>query len=61
MDGPTLDRLYQMVTEAHRDLSPDASRRLDARLVLLLAAHIGDPEVVAGILRQAKKTGPAGH
>ncbi|MCX7375532.1 MAG: DUF2783 domain-containing protein [Alphaproteobacteria bacterium] len=31
---------------AHRDLPPDASRRLDAKLVLLLANHIGDAEIV---------------
>ena len=41
-DAAAFDPLYQMLVEAHRDLSPDASRRLDARLVLLLAERLGD-------------------
>ena len=32
--------------EAHRGLDDDASRRLDARLVILLANHIGDDAVL---------------
>jgi hypothetical protein len=43
------DALFAALVEAHRDLDEAASRRLDARLVLLLANHIGDMEV----LRQA--------
>ena len=35
------DALYAAVMEAHRDLAPEASRKLDAKLVLLLANHIG--------------------
>ncbi len=43
------DALFALLVEAHRGLDEAASRRLDARLVLLLANHIGDAEV----LRQA--------
>jgi len=43
------DALFALLVDAHRDLDPDASRRLDARLVLILANQIGD----MGVLRQA--------
>lgn len=40
------DGVFEALMNAHRDLDPAASRRLDAKLVLLLANHIGDPDVV---------------
>ena len=40
------DALFAALVEAHRDLDAAASRRLDARLVLILANHIGDAEVL---------------
>lgn len=40
------DGVFEALMDAHRDLPPEASRQLDARLVLLLANHIGDAEVV---------------
>ena len=40
------DALFEALMNAHRDLAPEASRRLDAKLVLLLANHIGDPDIV---------------
>ncbi len=43
------DALFAALVEAHQGLDAAASRRLDAKLVLLLANHIGDMEV----LRQA--------
>lgn len=46
---PDPDGFYEALMEAHRGLDPAASRRLDAKLVILLANHIGDAEV----LRQA--------
>ena len=64
-DAAAFDRLYQMLVEAHRDLSPDASRRLDARLVLLLAERLGVVEVVHQTLSAALQAepgaGPAGE
>ena len=47
LDDP--DGLYQAIMDAHRGLDAEASRRLDARLVLILANHIGD----AAVLREA--------
>ena len=43
------DGFYEALMDAHRGLDPEASRRLDAKLVILLANHIGEAEV----LRQA--------
>lgn len=43
------DALLALLLDAHKGLDAEASRRLDARLVLLLANHIGDMDA----LRQA--------
>ena len=40
------DGIYQALIDAHRDLGPEASAALNARLVLLLVNHIGDAAVV---------------
>lgn len=56
------DALYAALMEAHRDLDPAASRRLDAALVLLLANHVGDAAVVTEAIRlalDAVRAGPA--
>ena len=43
------DDFYEVLIETHRDLSDEQSAMVNARLILLLANHIGD----IGILRQA--------
>ncbi len=48
------DTFYEQLIEAHRGLSDDASRLLNARLVLLLANHIGDLDVLAQALQAAR-------
>jgi hypothetical protein len=45
------DGFFAALVEAHRGLDDAASRRLDARLVILLANHIGDEAV----LREASR------
>lgn len=40
------DGLYATLVEAYRGLDEAASQRLNAKLILLLANHIGDAEVV---------------
>ena len=47
LDAP--DDFYEALIDAHRDLPAEASHALNARLVLLLANHIGSQDV----LRQA--------
>jgi hypothetical protein len=48
------DDLFEALVEAHRDLDEKASARLHARLIFLLANHIGDPEVVLEALAAAR-------
>ncbi|MCP4335466.1 MAG: DUF2783 domain-containing protein [Gammaproteobacteria bacterium] len=43
------DDFYQHLIDAHRDLSDAQSQKLNARLILLLANHIGD----LAVLREA--------
>ncbi len=40
------DAFYELLTDAHRERTPEASERINARLVLLLANHVGDLEVL---------------
>jgi hypothetical protein len=40
------DDLYQALVDAHDGLEEAESRQLNARLILLLANHIGDLEVL---------------
>ena len=49
------DGLFEALVEAHRDLTPEASRRLDAKLVLLLANHIGDVGVMLEAIAAARR------
>lgn len=46
---PDPDRAFRLLIEARRGMSPEEAAALDARLVLLLANHIGDE----GVLREA--------
>ena len=50
------DSAYRAVVEAHRGLSAAQSADLDAALVLILANHIGDAEVLAQALVLAKRS-----
>ena len=50
------DGLYATLVEAYRGLDEAASQRLNAKLILLLANHIGDAGVIdeaIGIARDA--------
>ena len=49
------DDVYAALVDAHAGLSEDDSRRLDARLILLLANHIGDAAVIRDALRIARE------
>ena len=52
LDAP--DDFYEALIEAHRDLSTADSHALNARLVLLLANHIGDLRVLREALDAAR-------
>ena len=51
---PDPDGFYQALMDAHRGLDAAASRKLDAKLVLILANHVGDAAVLAEALRIAR-------
>lgn len=48
------DDFYEALIELHRGLSDEESRQVNARLILLLANHIGDMEVLAEAMQEAK-------
>jgi len=48
------DDFYQMLIDTHRDLSDEQSRLVNARLILLLANHIGDLRVLREALAAAR-------
>jgi hypothetical protein len=48
------DDFYEMLINTHRDLSDEASRLVNARLILLLANHIGDLCVLKEALAAAR-------
>jgi hypothetical protein len=48
------DDFYAALIDAHRDLAPAESHALNARLVLLLANHIGALDVLREALAAAR-------
>lgn len=48
------DLAYTAIIDAHRDLSDAASAEFNARLVLILANHVGDGQVLAEALKLAR-------
>jgi predicted ArsR family transcriptional regulator len=50
------DDFYEALVEAHRDLTDEQSQALNAALILLLANHVGELEVLRDALRRARKT-----
>lgn len=49
------DTAYRLVVEAHRGLRDEDSVSLDTALVLILANHIGDAEVLREAIALAKR------
>lgn len=50
------DDFYEALIDAHRGLSDAESEALNARLILLLANHIGDIAVLREALRLARES-----
>ncbi len=51
---PDPDAAYRALIEAHRGLADEASAALNTRLVLILANHIGNPEILAAAIALAR-------
>ncbi|PWW04167.1 uncharacterized protein DUF2783 [Hoeflea marina] len=52
--GPAGDLFYDRLIRAHAGLDPEASQRLNMRLVLLMANAIGDARILEAVLDAAK-------
>jgi Protein of unknown function (DUF2783) len=48
------DAVYVMLVEARRGLSEEAAAALDLKLVLILANHVGDLDLLDEAIRLAK-------
>ena len=49
------DRFYQALVDAHEGLSPEQSRLLNARLILLLAQYLESDAQAYALLREAAR------
>ena len=49
------DDFYQDLIDLHRDLSDEQSALVNAKLILLLANNIGDPEVLRAAMAAARE------
>jgi hypothetical protein len=49
------DDFYEMLIEGHRGLTDEGSELMNARLVLLLANHIGDLRVLKEAIEAARR------
>ncbi|HXX84052.1 MAG TPA: DUF2783 domain-containing protein [Casimicrobiaceae bacterium] len=52
---PAPDDFYQDLIELHRDLTDEQSALINAKLILLLANHIGDSAVLRDAMRAARE------
>jgi hypothetical protein len=48
------DDFYEALIDTHRDLDAAQSEKVNARLILLLANHIGDLDVLREAMRRAR-------
>lgn len=52
---PSPDDFYEALIDMHRGLSDEQSQLANAKLILLLANHIGDMSVLQEALRAARE------
>ena len=52
---PAADDFYQELIDLHRDLSDEQSALVNAKLILLLANHVGDLEVLREAMAAARE------
>ncbi len=49
------DALYQMIIEMHNDMNKEESESANAKLILTLANHIGEPAVIQEAIAIARE------
>jgi hypothetical protein len=52
----SVDELYARLIEMHAGLTAEESLRANARLVLILVNHIGDPQLIEEAIELARGT-----
>jgi 3-(3-hydroxy-phenyl)propionate hydroxylase len=52
------DDFYEALIQMHRELTPEQSEMANAHLILLLANHVGDPEVLRDAMNRARALVP---
>lgn len=52
--GPQTDTVYAALMAAHEGLDTEQSHALNARLVLMMANEIGDPDTLIGLMKKAR-------
>jgi Protein of unknown function (DUF2783) len=50
------DDVYAALIDMHRDLTPEQSALVNAKLILLLVNHIGDRAVIDAAIAKARAT-----
>ena len=55
---PAPDDFYDELIALHRDLTAEESAQVNARLILLLANHIGDAAVLRAAMAAAREAVP---
>ena len=56
------DGFYEALVGLHRNLTPEQSRLVNSKLILLLANHLGDRVVLDQVIAKAvQRVKPAGH
>jgi hypothetical protein len=55
---PNHDDFYEALLDTHNGLDEPATHALNARLILILANHIGDENVLQQALAAARATAP---
>jgi Protein of unknown function (DUF2783) len=50
------DAFYEALIDSHRNLSTAQSHEMNAKLVLMLANHIGDIDVLREAMKRARAT-----
>jgi hypothetical protein len=48
------DDFYEALIDMHRDLTPEQSQLVNAKLILLLANHVGDLAVLRDAMTRAR-------
>lgn len=48
------DDFYELLIDTHRDLTHEESELVNCKLILLLANHIGDTDVLRDAMRRAR-------